>query len=98
MSLTRPTRQGRSKLLIFVMAFCAVGACLNFVGLGFALNRIGNTAAEGQKARVTQCTREPVYHKLILAGRHYRLLNDADVRHFEATSPNCTVALRENTP
>lgn len=42
---------------------------------------------QGQMARMTQCAREPVFRKLVVAGRHYGLLNRGDVAVFMRTSP-----------
>lgn len=47
------------------------------------------TVHEGQKARTTQCEREPIFRKLVVAGAHYHLLNALDVATFERTAPDC---------
>jgi hypothetical protein len=70
-----------------IVTFCAVGTCLCLAGLAYLQVRTGGLASDGAKARVTQCQREPVIHKLIVAGAHYHLLSPADVKTFRKTAP-----------
>lgn len=88
--MTGPLRERRQpELLLWAMIVCAIGACLNFVGLGFAMHRIGAQASAGQRARATQCAREPIIRKLVVAGERYRLLDHADVATYRRTAPDC---------
>lgn len=60
---------------------------VNLCLLGYGLWQLRAYAVEGQKARTTQCQREPVIRKLVFAGAHYHLLGPADVKTFRETAP-----------
>jgi hypothetical protein len=66
------------------LAVCAVVCAANMCLL---LLLLVQRSADGLAARATQCAREPVLRKLVVAGEHYRLLTAADRREFERTAP-----------
>lgn len=72
----------RPKILTWVMGFCAVGACVNFIGLAVALHQIGGQASEGQKARQTQQLRQPVALKVYRDAWARGVISDADLACF----------------
>lgn len=76
----------RIQLLIIALAL-GIGA--EAVFLVPTIRRVGGQVRDGRKARATQCAREPVLRKLIVAGAHYRLLSPADVQTFKRTAPTC---------
>lgn len=82
-------KAARSYALPVVLGVLAVGIAINFALLIPTLRKQSLQAADGQKARVTQCAREPVIRKLVLAGQHYHLLTAADVADFRRTAPHC---------
>lgn len=70
-----------------IVTFCAVGTCACLAGLAYLQVRTGSLASDGAKARATQCLREPIIRKLVVAGEHYHLLAPADVLTFRETAP-----------
>jgi type II secretory pathway component PulF len=60
---------------------------VNFALVGFLLYRVVQMAQDGQRARMTQCTREPVMRKIVAGAAHYRIIRPEDARTFEATAP-----------
>jgi hypothetical protein len=70
-----------------IILFLVLGTCVCFGGLVYLQVRVQAGAREGQKARVTQCEREPVIDKLVVAGARYRFLTPGDVARFKRTAP-----------
>jgi type II secretory pathway component PulF len=60
---------------------------VNFALVGFLLYRVVHMAQDGQQARITQCTREPVMRKIVAGAAHYRIIQPEDARTFMATAP-----------
>jgi hypothetical protein len=76
----------RIQLLII---FLALGIGAEAVFLVPTIRRVGGQVRDGRKAHVTQCAREPILRKLVVAGAHYRLLRPEDVQTFKRTAPVC---------
>jgi hypothetical protein len=83
-------RAAKSWAMPLLLGLLAVGIAVNFALLIPALRREASQAQGGHQARVTQCAREPIFRKLIVAGEHYHLLSARDVQTFKRTAPDCT--------
>jgi hypothetical protein len=76
----------RIQALIILLAL-GIGA--EAVFLVPTIRQVGSQVRDGRKARTTQCEREPIFRKLVVAGAHYHLLDPADVETFRRTAPAC---------
>jgi hypothetical protein len=57
------------------------------VNLGIFGYILVSRSTEGKNARTTQCAREPVFRKIMVAGVKYRLLTREDLREFDRNAP-----------
>jgi hypothetical protein len=71
-----------------LMVLMAVGIVVEGVLLVPVVQRQAMQSEDGRRARVTQCAREPVFRKLVVAANRFHLVTAADLEAFKRTAPH----------